>query len=101
MRTGSRGRCSPMSSASLTHDGVGIAGLRRDRAPVWISGLVATVVWLAAASVIFALPDIDDFERTNLLGRITAGVGLLLLILAVGGWLSPRVLPGRTRSAGP
>jgi NitT/TauT family transport system permease protein len=90
-----------MSSASLAQNQLGLSALPRTRPGVWTGGLVAGLIWLAAAAVIAGLPDIDDFERTGLLAQITAGIGVLLLILATAGWLSARDVPGRLRPAAP
>lgn len=89
-----------MSSASLAESRVEFAGPKQ-RTPFWISGAVAALAWAAAAGVTFAAPDIDDFERTELMARIAGGIGVLLLILAVAGRLSSRLLPERVRAAGP
>lgn len=90
-----------MSSASVTESEVGLSALPRIRPTLWTGGLVAALAWVAAAGVIGGLPDIDDFERTDLLARIVAGVGFLLLALAAGGRLSTHGVPGRIRSAAP
>jgi NitT/TauT family transport system permease protein len=71
------------------------------RTGFWRVGFVASLSWGAAAAVTQLLPDIDDFERTALLARITAGVALLLLVGAVGESVVRRELPTRLRNAGP
>ena len=44
-------------------------------------GAIAAAAWLAAAAITSLLPDIDDFERTNLLADIMAAIGIALAIL--------------------
>jgi ABC-type transport system involved in cytochrome bd biosynthesis fused ATPase/permease subunit len=51
MQTGSRKRCSLMSSANLTRNQVGLSALPRTRPSVWTCGLVAGLAWVAAAVV--------------------------------------------------
>ncbi len=55
------------------------------RAGFWYVGLAAAATWALAAVVIQVLPDIDDFERTDLLAQIAGGIAVLLLIGHAGG----------------
>ena len=59
----------------------------------WRIGAVAAVAWLAVAAITRFLPDIDDFERTNMLAAIMAALGIILAALT----LAP---PQRIRRAG-
>jgi len=44
--------------------------LSRPETNFWGTGLIAAVVWVAAASLTLIMADIDDFDRTALLGWI-------------------------------
>jgi NitT/TauT family transport system permease protein len=60
--------------------------IQEARAGFWLVGLLAAFAWFGSAMVIGGLPDIDDFERTELLARLAAGLsGLLFLVAVVGG----------------
>ena len=67
---------------------------------VWATG-AAAAAWLAAAAVTQALPDIDDFDRTVLLTRLMAGLGITLAALTLLGPVLPRALFERVRYLGP
>ncbi|WP_441295845.1 ABC transporter permease [Roseomonas cutis] len=72
--------------------------------PPWRSGLLAAAAWLGTAAVILALPDADDLGRTDLLGWIAAGIGILALlgVAALGRRPARADSPaGRLRAAGP
>jgi NitT/TauT family transport system permease protein len=56
---------------------------------------------LAAAAITRFLPDIDDFERTNLLTDIMAGVGVAFAIVAFGCRVLRVDPPARIRGIGP
>nr|WP_245215127.1 ABC transporter permease subunit [Pararoseomonas indoligenes] len=56
------------------------------------------MAWLAAAALVLAWPDADDYGRTELLGGIAATVGLLLLLAGLAGAPGPIA---RLRPAGP
>ncbi len=63
----------------------------------WTTGAVAAGCWLAAAAITHFLPDIDDFERTDLLAQGMTVLGLVLALFTV----SHRLLPDRVRRTGP
>jgi NitT/TauT family transport system permease protein len=67
----------------------------------WTSGAVAAAGWLAAAAVTYFLQDIDDFERTNLLAQLMAGLGIALALAARAEHVPGIALPARIRRAGP
>ncbi|MDR3529396.1 MAG: ABC transporter permease subunit [Rhodopila sp.] len=93
-----------MSSASLTHaEGslVDFPPVPESRTRFWFVGLAAAAAWFAAAMVIGGLPDIDDFERTDLLARIAAGLAGLLLVFSVGERVVRFTIPARLRRTGP
>jgi NitT/TauT family transport system permease protein len=93
-----------MSSSSLTPREASLVDfppIQRARAGFWLTGLVAACAWFGAAMVIGGLPDIDDFERTDLLARIAAGIALLLSLAAVGGSLLRVAIPAKLRGTGP
>lgn len=93
-----------MSLASLTPQEASLAdfpAVENRRMGFWYVGLLAAVAWLATATIIGRLPDIDDFERTDLLARMAAGVAGLLLILAIGERVSRFTIPTKIRGAGP
>ncbi len=71
------------------------------RGATWITGVWAAGVWLLAAAISRFIPDIDDFERTNLLADIMAGIGVVFVILALGSRFSGVRPPERARSVGP
>ncbi len=75
--------------------------LRSQRPGFWRTGAAAAAAWLAAAGITRLLPDVDDFERTNLLAQAMAWLGVTLTLLALGGALLPISLPARIRNAGP
>jgi NitT/TauT family transport system permease protein len=70
-------------------------------AAAWSTGLVAAGAWLAAAAISRHLPDIDDFERTNLLAVIMATIGVVLAVVALGSRALRIAPPQRMRSVGP
>src|SRR3954452_24163901 len=72
------------SSLSVDGEFADFPPVEAARSGFWFVGLAAALGWGAAASVIQLLPDIDDFERTTLLAQIAGGIGVLLLIAAVG-----------------
>lgn len=93
-----------MSSASSLEVGDSFAdfpAIQRHRAGFWFVGLAAAIVWGAAAIVIRALPDIDDFERTDLLAQIAGGIAVLLLLGAIAERLLGFAIPAKIRKAGP
>jgi len=93
-----------MSSASALPVGGDLAAfppIPTARAGFWRVGLAAALGWGAAAAVTRFLPDIDDFERTTLLAQIAAGIGLLLLLGALGESVLRRELPARIRNGAP
>ena len=49
----------------------------------------AGLIWLGTASLILAWPDVQEVERTQLLGTLAAGFGGLLLLAWVLGWVAP------------
>ncbi|MCR0982813.1 ABC transporter permease [Roseomonas populi] len=65
---------------------------------VWAGGGAAGLAWLAAAGIVLAWPDIDEYGRTELLGGVAAAVGLLLVAAAMAGAPGP---VARLRPAGP
>ncbi|WP_424139592.1 ABC transporter permease [Roseomonas chloroacetimidivorans] len=65
---------------------------------IWAGGGVAGLAWLAAAALVLAWPDLDEYGRTELLGGIAATVGLVLLLAALAGAPGPAA---RLRPAGP
>lgn len=71
------------------------------RAAVWITGLVAAGAWLCAAAVTRLLPDIDDFERTNLLFAIMAAIGIVFAVLALSRFAFRTMPPQRVRNTAP
>jgi NitT/TauT family transport system permease protein len=95
----------PMSSASLTQGEarglVDVPPIQKERAGFWFVGLVAAAAWFGTAMIIGGLPDIDDFERTDLLARIAAGVAGLLFVLSVGERVFRFTTPAKLRDAGP
>ena len=54
---------------------------------------IAAGVWLAAAAFILLVPDVQDVDRTELLGGLAAALGGAQLVA----WLGGRVLPPLTR----
>lgn len=77
------------------------ARTRPGTGPVWLTGIAAALAWGGAAWVTRSLPDIDDFDRTNLLALIMAGIGLVLAVLALTDRALPAGLTRRVRHAGP
>jgi NitT/TauT family transport system permease protein len=80
-------------------------GAREDVTPtacvaVWTSGVSAAGLWLAAAAITGLLPDIDDFERTNLLAELMTALGVVLALLAVGSRVLRTTPPQRIRRTG-
>src|ERR1700709_423191 len=94
----------PMSSASLSSREASLVEFPpsgEGRAGFWFVGLVAAAAWLGTAMVVGGLPDIDDFERTDFLARIAAGVAGLLLVLTVGERVVRFPIPAKLRETGP
>jgi NitT/TauT family transport system permease protein len=94
----------PMSSASLSSREASLADfppIQQVRTSFWLVGLFAAFVWFGAAMVIGGLPDIDDFERTDLLARLAAGVSGLLFLVAIGSKVVRFTIPSKLRGAGP
>lgn len=92
-----------MSSASVTpHEAslVDFPPVQEGRAGFWFVGFVAAAAWFGAAMVIGGLPNIDDFERTDLLARIAAGVAGLLLLASVGERVFRFTIPAKLRGIG-
>ncbi|WP_211884127.1 ABC transporter permease [Plastoroseomonas hellenica] len=72
--------------------------------PVWAGGIVAGLVWLAAAGLTHWLPDDDDLGRTGLLASGAAAIGVVILaaVVAVGRRPARRESRiGQLRAAGP
>jgi NitT/TauT family transport system permease protein len=93
-----------MSSASLSPREASLVDfppIQEARTGVWLVGLLAASAWFAAAMVIGGLPDIDDFERTDLLARLAAGLAGLLFLVAAGGGVVRFAIPAKLRGAGP
>ena len=93
-----------MSSASLSSREASLVDfppIAEARPGFWLVGLLAAAAWFATAMVIGGLPDIDDFERTDLLARLAAGLSGLLFLAAVGGGAVRFVLPAKLRATGP
>jgi len=93
-----------MSSASLTPGEASLADfppLHEARAGFWLIGLVAAAAWFGAAMVIGGLPDIDDFERTDLLARLASGLEGLLFVVSVGERVIRFTIPAKLRKTGP
>ena len=93
-----------MSSASSLQADGGLADFPRvgeARHGFWYTGVMAAVGWGAAAAIIQFLPDIDDFERTELLAKIAGGIGVLLLAATLGESLLRVTLPAKFRTTGP
>jgi len=93
-----------MSSASLSSREANLVDfppIQEGQTGFWIIGLVAASAWFGAAMLIGGLPDIDDFERTDLLARIAAGLAGLLLLASVGERVVRFTLPARLRRTGP
>jgi NitT/TauT family transport system permease protein len=94
----------PMSSASLSSREAGLVDfppIEEARPGFRLVGLLAAAAWFAAAMVIGGLPDIDDFERTDMLARIAAGLSGLLFLVAVGGGVIRFAVPTKLRTTGP
>jgi NitT/TauT family transport system permease protein len=68
---------------------------------LWTAGAVAAAGWLAAAAVTYFLPDIDDFERTNLLAQLMAALGIALALAVRAEHVPGITLPARFRRTGP
>ena len=71
------------------------------RAGFWYVGLAAAATWALAAVVTQFLPDIDDFERTDMLAQIAGGVAVLLLIATLAERVFRFTLPAKLRESGP
>ncbi|WP_338665602.1 ABC transporter permease subunit [Pararoseomonas sp. SCSIO 73927] len=80
--------------------GTGVLPAAREAGPwrIWAGGAGAGLAWLAAAAVVLAWPDMDEYGRTGLLGGIAASVGLALLLAGLAGAPGPAA---RLRPAGP
>ena len=94
-----------MSSASLSPREANLVDfppVAESRSGFWLVGLLAAAAWFAAAMVIGGLPDIDDFERTDLLARASPAVwpGCCFLV-AVGGGVLRFAIPAKLRGTGP
>jgi NitT/TauT family transport system permease protein len=93
-----------MSSASLTSREANLVDfppIQEGQAGFWYVGLVAAVAWFGTAMIIGGLPDIDDFERTDLLARIAAGLAGLLFLPSVGAPVFRFAVPAKLRGTGP
>jgi NitT/TauT family transport system permease protein len=93
-----------MSSASLSSREANLVDfppIQESRPGFWLVGLLAASAWFAAAMVIGGLPDIDDFERTDLLARLAGGLAGLLFLAAVGGGVIRFTIPSKLRGTGP
>ncbi|HEY0181723.1 MAG TPA: ABC transporter permease subunit [Rhodopila sp.] len=93
-----------MSSASLTQREASLADfppVPETRAGFWYIGVIAAAAWFTAAIVIGGMPDIDDFERTDMLSHIAAALAGLLLVLAIGERLFRFTIPAKLRGIGP
>jgi NitT/TauT family transport system permease protein len=93
-----------MSSASLTSREAGLVDfppIQEAQSGFWVVGLVAAAAWFGTAMIIGGMPDIDDFERTDLLARIAAGLAGLLLVLSVGERVLRFTIPAKIRGTGP
>jgi NitT/TauT family transport system permease protein len=93
-----------MSSASLSRGAASLADfppVQETATRFWLAGFVASLAWFGAAIVIAGLPDIDDFERTDLLACIAAGVAGLLLVLSIGARVVSQTLAAKLRGTGP
>jgi NitT/TauT family transport system permease protein len=93
----------PMSSASsleINRDFADFPPVEDVRAGFWYVGLAAAANWGLAALVTQALPDIDDFERTDLLAQISGGIAALLLLVTLGERLFRFALPAKVRESG-
>jgi NitT/TauT family transport system permease protein len=78
----------------------GLVPAAREARPgrAWAGGALAGIAWLAAAAVILAWPEVDEYGGTPLLGGIAAALGLALLTAGVMGATWPLA---RLRPAGP
>jgi NitT/TauT family transport system permease protein len=65
---------------------------------VWRGGGLAGLAWLAAAAVILAWPDSDEYGRTELLGVAATVLGLAILAAGLSGAPGPLA---RLRPSGP
>lgn len=72
-----------------------------DGSGFWITGAIAAGVWFAAAAITRLLPDIDDFERTNLLATVMLAFGAAFIVIAIGARLLRTTPPDRIRRIGP
>jgi len=54
-------------------------------APLWIAGVGAGLSWVVAAAVTWGWPDLNEWTYTDHLAVIQAGLGAVLLVLALGG----------------
>ena len=84
-----------MSAAFDTPAGVLNAAPDRRIIRPWPSGLLAAAAWAVTAAIILAWPDIDEMERTGLLGTTAAIFAGALLLLSL------TAQPARLRPAGP
>ena len=67
----------------------------------WSIGLVGAVLWAVTAGITLTMTDIDDFDRTRLLGWIEAGIGGLLAVLTLAGTVRADLPPAAVRRIGP
>jgi NitT/TauT family transport system permease protein len=91
----------PTTAVGRSIVGVPPGAISAARITIWTGGTIAAGAWLAAAAVTGLLPDIDDFERTNLLAEIMAGLGIVLALLALGGQALRTSPPNRIRRTAP
>ncbi|WP_458098000.1 ABC transporter permease [Roseomonas sp. WA12] len=78
----------------------GLVPAAREARPwrAWGGGALAGLAWLAAAVVILAWPDSDEYGLTELLGGAAAVLGIVFLAAGLAGAPGPL---GRLRPAGP
>jgi NitT/TauT family transport system permease protein len=69
--------------------------------PVWRVGAAAAIAWTGVAAVTLLMPDIDDFDRTTLLGWLMVGLGASLALIVASGHLLPTGLMRRVHGVGP
>jgi NitT/TauT family transport system permease protein len=57
------------------------------RPKLWAVGLLAALAWFVVAALTKGWPDADDWERTDLFAIVVAGIGGVLAVVALGGWV--------------